>query len=67
MKKPVAPCKGCEEHNATCKFGCDRWKKFERANAEYREAYHQHEAVENAISRLAISRAHLKYKYKKRR
>ena len=62
MKRPLPPCKGCEKHDATCKFECDKWREFEKANAEYREAYHQHEVIENAISRLAISRAHLKYK-----
>lgn len=67
MNKPSSPCKGCEDHNARCKFECERWQEYEKAKAEYNEAYQKYVQLEHDTSGIAIRRAYeQRRKYKRK-
>lgn len=65
MKKPVAPCKGCEKREVGCRKECEGWLCYEKAKAEYMDAYHSYSKNENDYGSIVMRRARNRTRYKK--
>ena len=57
MDRPLPPCKNCANHNARCKFECERWHRYEKEKAEFDVAYRKFTKNENDIQSVTITRA----------
>lgn len=62
MNRPPSPCGGCADHNARCKFDCERWKAYEKAKDEYNEVYGNFRRNEAALVSLAVRRGSKRFK-----
>lgn len=52
MKRPIAPCKGCEERRPGCHGECDLYKTFRAALDEFNEQIQHDREIEAALNQF---------------
>ena len=49
MKKPIPPCRECEDRAENCKANCELWKAHDKAWKAYKEIVNSAKANDKAI------------------
>ena len=56
MNRPEAPCQFCCGRHIGCHSACEPYKKYQKAQKEYREFITQQKIAENRLGELEVNR-----------